>query len=278
MFIDPRTALAFRKIFGSEDSGPILISFLNAILYKGAPTIVDLQIINPYSLEARVGLKTSILDVKAELSTGERILIEMQLINVDGFEKRVLYNAAKEYVNQLSSGAGYRELQPVVALSIVNFELFDAPEIAEQVVTFFQLLEKQAHVFYPDGDIELVFVELPKFKMQLEELRTLTEKWIYFLKHAGALEAVPGSLAEESPIDAAFQKAKETGLSPEEADMIEKERFFVQDSEYLADKLEQAETKAEQAEAKAEQAATELSLLHERLKAAGIDPENLGSE
>ncbi|MFN9857140.1 MAG: PD-(D/E)XK nuclease family transposase, partial [Pseudanabaena sp.] len=38
-FINPKTAYAFKKIFGSEQSHDILISFLNAILYEGNHTI-----------------------------------------------------------------------------------------------------------------------------------------------------------------------------------------------------------------------------------------------
>ena len=48
MFINPKTDFAFKKIFGSQQSTDILISFLNAILYDGAEMIVDLEIIDPH--------------------------------------------------------------------------------------------------------------------------------------------------------------------------------------------------------------------------------------
>ncbi len=48
MFINPKTDFAFKKIFGSPQSTNILISFLNAILYEGKPTIQSLTIIDPY--------------------------------------------------------------------------------------------------------------------------------------------------------------------------------------------------------------------------------------
>ena len=34
-FINPKTDYAFKKIFGSDQSQDILISFLNAIVYQG---------------------------------------------------------------------------------------------------------------------------------------------------------------------------------------------------------------------------------------------------
>lgn len=48
IFINPKSDFAFKKIFGSEQSHDILISFLNGILYDGQDTIASVQILNPY--------------------------------------------------------------------------------------------------------------------------------------------------------------------------------------------------------------------------------------
>ena len=48
-FLDVKTDYAFKRVFGSEESRPVLISFLNAILdYQGEQAIVDLTIVDPY--------------------------------------------------------------------------------------------------------------------------------------------------------------------------------------------------------------------------------------
>ena len=102
IFINPRTDFAFKKIFGSEQSHDILISFLNGVLYGGQSTIQTLTIVNPYQAPIIKGLKSTYLDIKAELNTGEMVVIEMQVLNVAGFEKRILYNAAKAYSIELA--------------------------------------------------------------------------------------------------------------------------------------------------------------------------------
>jgi predicted transposase/invertase (TIGR01784 family) len=48
-FISPKVDYAFKKIFGSEQSKDILISFLNAIVYGGEKVIQSLTIVNPYN-------------------------------------------------------------------------------------------------------------------------------------------------------------------------------------------------------------------------------------
>ena len=125
IFINPKTDFAFKKIFGSEQSRGILTSFLNGILYAGDSIIQDLIILDPYQAPRILGIKSSYLDVKARLSNGNWVIIEMQVLNVEGFEKRVLYNATKTYSAQLNKGDDYEILSPVIALTITDFEMFD---------------------------------------------------------------------------------------------------------------------------------------------------------
>jgi len=48
-FLSPKIDFVFKKVFGSEQSQDILISFLNAIIYNGEKIIQSLTIINPYN-------------------------------------------------------------------------------------------------------------------------------------------------------------------------------------------------------------------------------------
>ena len=105
--------MPLRKIFGSRESKPILISFLNAIIYPEEKGIEDLEIIPPYNPPQTTSFKDSYLDIKALLDNGTKVIIEMQVLNVAAFDKRVVYNLAKTYSNQLESGQGYIHLQPV---------------------------------------------------------------------------------------------------------------------------------------------------------------------
>ncbi|MFH1096897.1 MAG: Rpn family recombination-promoting nuclease/putative transposase, partial [Candidatus Desantisbacteria bacterium] len=101
-FLDVKTDFAFKKVFGSKESKGILISFLNAIIdFEQGEKIIDLTIVDPYQMPLLKGMKDSFVDVKANLSNHKNVIIEMQVLNVEGFEKRVLYNAAKEYSSQL---------------------------------------------------------------------------------------------------------------------------------------------------------------------------------
>ena len=155
-FIDPRTDFAFKKIFGSTGHEGVLRSFLNAILYDGRNEIQELKLQDPYNIPRLKGLKDSYLDVRVRQQNGEWILIEMQVINVPGLEKRILFNAAKQYSNQLLQGEEYEKLAPVVLLTITDFVMFkDWPKI----ISRYRLVEQDLMVEYPANDVQLAFVE-----------------------------------------------------------------------------------------------------------------------
>lgn len=164
-FLDLRTDFAFKKVFGSEDSKDILLSFLNALIdFAGGRRITDLTIVDPYNIPMLKGMKDTFVDVKAQLNDGSRVIIEMQVLSHEGFEKRILYNAAKNYSTQLNQGEAFNLLNPVIALTLTDFVLFPG----QPLINSFKLLEKERFIEYSD-DIELLFVELPKFtKSELE--------------------------------------------------------------------------------------------------------------
>ena len=236
-FINPKTDFAFKKIFGSNQSKPILISFLNAMIYDGNPTITDLEIIDPYLASRVQYLKDSYLDVKARLAGGATVIIEMQVLNVESFAKRVVYNTAKTYSTQLIRGEGYFKLKPVIALTITDFEMFDNDR---EVISHFVFKEKKRLFEYPDPGMEMIFIELPKFNKQLNQLETLTDKWVYFMKNAPSLEIVPSTMKTVSEIQQAFEIANETNLNAEELkDLEDRERYIMDQQGILRKGIEE---------------------------------------
>lgn len=222
-FLDVKTDYAFKRVFGSTSSVPLLISFLNAILdYNGEDEIIDLTILDPYLVPKLQGMKDAYVDVRAKLANGNSIIIEMQVLNVQGFEQRVLYNAAKEFSNQLQTGQAYKLLNPVIAITFTDFEMFN--DISHYQSNFV-LQEKNQFIQYSD-DIELVFIELPKFTKSLDELRGIKDKWIYFVKNAGKLDYIPDAL-QEPCISEAMNMVNEASLSKEELELQHRRHDFI---------------------------------------------------
>ena len=125
-FIDPKVDFAFKKIFGNEEAKDILIDFLNSVLELDSEhKIKNVDILNPYQAPKIRYNKRSFLDVKCIDNQKKEYVVEMQVEYVAAFEKRVIYNASKAYVNQLETGEEYPKLNQVISINILNFILFD---------------------------------------------------------------------------------------------------------------------------------------------------------
>ena len=225
-FINPRVDYAFKKIFGSHQSEKILISFLNAIIYDGEKIIESLTIVNPFNPGQIISFKDTYLDVKAVLVDGSIVVIEMQVARMTAFNKRVAYNLAKAYANQLDKGEKYPLLNPAIAVTITDFILFKTTDDAINKFVFQEETKKYKCL---EKELRLIFVELPKFKKSLSELKNLTDKWIYFLQEAASFDEIPENLGEVAEIEQALNIANFINMTPEELEIVENRGIALQD-------------------------------------------------
>jgi predicted transposase/invertase (TIGR01784 family) len=237
-FVDIKNEIAFRKIFGNENKKIILISFLNAVMkLRGRDVVEDVEIPNPYQLPIIKNLKASIIDLKARDKKGKTYIIEMQVAEPDGLDKRLLYYASKAYSQQIESGEYYTELKPVIFIGIFDFKFTEGKKYRSH----------HAVCDVEDGeriikDMDFYFIELPKFTKPLEELEEVTDKWIFFIKEAENLEVVPANVDDEG-LKAAYQDANKHSWTKEELEAYDYAAMREQDER---GKLMQAEKNGEE--------------------------------
>ncbi len=192
-FVDIKNDIAFRKIFGNENRKEVLISFLNAVLLlDNNHKIVTVDILTPYQMPDLKGGKVTIVDVKAKDQNHKTYIVEMQVAELDGFDKRVLYYASKSYSGQIERGDQYEQLKPTFFIGILDFEVTPNPSyISRHKITDIET----GNSFIKD--IEFNFIELPKFNKQANELTTIIDQWVYFIKNAENLEVIPENINDE---------------------------------------------------------------------------------
>jgi len=216
-FVDPKNDLAFKKIFGDDRHKSILISFLNSVLdFKGEQTIVNVTLANPYQVPKIPELKETILDIKATNQKGEEFIVEMQKKDLGNFAKRSLYYTSKAYVAQLPKGNNYLELKRVYFIGLLNFNIFENESYISR-----HLIINQETGTQDLEDFEFSFIELPKFNKSLEELETILDKWIFFIKNANDLTMIPQSYQSIEPLKDAFNIATQTTWNKKELEVYE---------------------------------------------------------
>ncbi len=215
-FVNPRNDVAFKKIFGNEEHTEILISFLNAVLdLTGDKEIQEIDLLNPYQAPRLESLKYTLLDVRAKDKRGITFIVEMQVSHVEGLRKRFTYYTSKAYVSQIERGQDYPKLNQVIFIGILDFKEFDT----DHYLTRIQLLNTQTY-HQELKDLEFNFIELPKFTKKEHELKTVLEKWIFFLKHADELEVIPDS-ADTVALRSAYDIANQFSWTKEELEVYE---------------------------------------------------------
>jgi predicted transposase/invertase (TIGR01784 family) len=201
-FADIKNDIAFRKIFGNENKTEILISFLNAVLkLEGTKKITWVEILNPYQAPIVLGAKSTILDVKAKDKAENEYIVEMQVTDKIGFAKRVVYYTAKSYSAQLNVGENYYQLKPTIFIGILNFEFLETTHYLSRHL----ILDAETHE-HKLKDLDFNFIELPKFNKTEQELTTLIDKWVYFIKNAEDLSVIPAHIDDEG-LKSAYMEA-----------------------------------------------------------------------
>ncbi len=229
-FADIKNDIAFRKIFGNETKTEILISFLNAVLkLEGTKQITWVEILNPYQLPRIIGSKSTILDVRAKDKGGSSYIVEMQVTDKKGLDKRITFYSARGYASQLDASENYYKLKPVIFIGILNFEYMQSPNYLSRHLILDA--ETQEHKL---KDLEFSFIELPKFKKTEQELQTLVEKWVFFIKNAENLNIIPANINDEG-LKSAYQEADRHTWTKEELEEYEYARM--RETDEIAEKL-----------------------------------------
>ncbi|HRI70844.1 MAG TPA: Rpn family recombination-promoting nuclease/putative transposase [Polyangium sp.] len=217
VFADPKTDFTFHRIFGSEKHKPALIGFLNDILaLDDEHRVVEVVFLDPTQRPKVEELKLSIVDVKCKDARGVQYVVEMQVLNVEAFDKRVVYNVAKAYTNQLDVGDGYPKLNDIVGITICDFEMWPQHEGYQVPMVSRWKLQEQSSGTVGLLALQFVFLELPKYDVEGPP-QTSIEKWAYFFREARNLEMVPEAL-QYPPIVEALDAARTAAFSADEWD------------------------------------------------------------
>ena len=212
-FVDVKNDVAFRKIFGNENKKIILISFLNAVLgLEGQKRVREVTLLNPFQLPRIAGEKSSIIDVRATNEKGATFIVEMQVAEPAGFDKRVLYYSSKDYAGQINSGDDYPLLRPVYFIGILNFDYF----LGENYLSSHSIID-EATGENEFKDLKFRFIELKKFNKKVHELKSITDKWTFFIKYAEDLEVMPDNVDDEG-LKEAYEEAAQHNWTREAFD------------------------------------------------------------
>jgi predicted transposase/invertase (TIGR01784 family) len=211
-YLDPKADVVFKKIFG--DHPHLLKSFLNAVLPLPADNlIVDLTYLPTEQIPQIPNFKRTIADVKCKDAKGRIFIVEMQIEWTNSFKQRLLFGASQAFVKQLEKGKPYQLLQPVYGLGIVA-DIYD--KASPDWYHHYQLVKlKDSEDIIKH--LQLVFIELPKFKVSSADDKKLRLLWLRFLREIDEKTAdISPELLAVPEISEAVALAEEAAYTPGE--------------------------------------------------------------
>ena len=221
--INPFTDFGFKKIFGEEGSKEILMSFLSAVLQRD-DDIVELTFQDKEKYGDKYRDRKVIYDIYCTDCKGNKFIVEMQNAKQLYFKDRTIFYSTFPIREQAQKGDWNFKLQPVYCIGLLGF---DMQKKGDKYYYEAKLKDQDNEIFY--DKLTFIYLELPKFKLKVDELQTNVEKWVYFLKHLEDFNELPRVLNE--PIfRKAFERAQEINLTAQERDAYEESLKIYRDN------------------------------------------------
>ena len=178
-FLNTINSYAFRRIFGNVQHQEVLISFLNSVLDLSAEhEIVAVQRADSYQVPRLKYLKETDLDIQATCKSGRRFIVEIIIEPFRSYYQRDRYYNSQAYTEQPIGAANCFELKPVYIIGVLKFVALDNYKYLSR------RLMLDAKTYGPHSqDFEFCLIELPKFAKGANELQSITDKWMFFLRY-----------------------------------------------------------------------------------------------
>ena len=207
-----------KYIFANEGRKKLTLGLINSFFdFEGTAEIIDLAFKDREIDPDREEGKGAVLDVLGECSDGTLVNVEIQLEQFEEMGRRSLYYWAKLYQRRLLKGEDYETLFRTVTINILDYALFPDAEWKDYHSCFSVLNTKDLHHALTK-DLEIHFVELPKWHYKKGAKMKRLERWLAYLSSKTTMEEREALAMVDEDIRTAMEAEKE----------------FVQDYEYMS--------------------------------------------
>ena len=190
-YINLFTDFGFKKIFGEEPNKDLLIAFLNELLV-GKERIKDLTYLKNERLPKHQAERKAVFDLFCENAEGEKFIVEVQRVKQEFFKDRSIYYSSFAIQEQARKGKEWKyELKSVYTIAILDFTFDEAK--TEKILHRVKLVDVETQeVFY--HKLTYIYLEIPKFNKELDELENDYERWLFAFKSLHQLRDKPEAL------------------------------------------------------------------------------------
>ena len=266
-YINPFTDFGFKRLFGEEVNKDLLLNFLNELLKEEQGQIVDLTYLKSEHLGVTELNRRAIFDLYCTNEHGEKFIVELQKTKQKFFKDRTLYYSTFPIQEQAVRGSDWDfELKKVYTIAILDFVFDEDKNEPEKFRYDVKLSDIQnGKIFY--DKLTFIYLEMPKFNKNINELENRFDKWMFVLKNLNKLDRIPDGL-RETIFEKVFKAAEIAKFSKSEHERYEDSLKYYRD---LKNSLDTAKEEGrEEGRAEGEQIGMQKVALNAKKKGMAI--------
>lgn len=182
---------AMKKMLRHKANFDILEGFLSELLDED---VKIKQILDSESNKETEDDRFNRVDLLAEFSSGELVIVEVQNSNEYDYFHRMLFGSSKVITEHIRERQPYAEVKKVISVTIAYFDLGQGKDYVYHGTTVFKGIHKQDVLTLADKQIELYkkknvheifpeywIIKVGKFSNRVKDK---LDEWIYFFKNA----------------------------------------------------------------------------------------------
>ncbi|MGN1297899.1 MAG: Rpn family recombination-promoting nuclease/putative transposase [Clostridia bacterium] len=224
--------IVFKRVFSKEGNEDILKALLEAILEI---SIQDVVVKNPELPRNLYESKAGILNVKVEIDKNIICNIEMQVKDLKNMDKRSTYYMSRILSDELKKNEKYTEVKNTIVINLLNFEFYKRNSYHSIAHMKFEKTKENAFIDLgyqnedeiATQDLEMHFIEIPKFVKKNPEANTKLEQWLWLI--AGREEKLEMAKKENKEIKKAMDIIDEMSMDEKEWELYQSRKMAIMD-------------------------------------------------
>lgn len=182
--INPFTDWGFKRLFGREESKPVMIDLLNSILTDDRK-IVDIQYDNKEQTPEGADNRTVIYDIYCTTSDNRHIIVEMQYGKQWYFKERTIFYVTRSIEQGGKTGKWDYQFDEVL---MIGFMRFEDGNISGKLRTDVMLTDIETNEVFSNR-LRFIYLQLPLAESMKEaDCVTDLDCWIYNLNNMDKLD------------------------------------------------------------------------------------------
>ena len=190
---------------------------------------------NPELVPDLYDIKAGILDIKVQINSNIICDIEMQVQNQKNMDSRSTFYMSRILSDEMKKKEDYQKIKDTIVINLMNFEFYKRNSYHNIAHMKFEETKENEYVELgykkedeiASKDLEMHFIEIPKFEKKNPEAKTKLEQWLWLI--AGREDKLEMAKKENKEIKKAIDIIDQMSMDEKEWELYNSRQMAIMD-------------------------------------------------